>query len=96
MIIRNLLQNSVKYADPESVISISGEGKIYSIKNQSAQGNATQLNARVQNKQIDSKNSGLGLQIAADLAVSIHAKLFFTEETDHTIKSVLSWENGVA
>jgi len=96
VIIRNLLQNSVKYADPESVISISGEGKIYSIKNQSAQGNATQLNARVQNKQIDSKNSGLGLQIAADLAVSIHAKLFFTEETDHTIKSVLSWENGVA
>jgi signal transduction histidine kinase len=91
VIIRNLLQNAVKYSDEASTISISANEQNIFISNQSSQGNAGLLNALLQNKQVDSKTSGLGLQIANDLAASIHGKIFFEQKTDHTITAKISW-----
>jgi hypothetical protein len=49
------------------------------------------LNAKLENKQVDSKGSGLGLQIAADLAVSIGARLFFRQEEGGAVTAVLAF-----
>jgi len=92
VIIRNLLQNAVKYSDRNSEINITADEKNIYIRNQSAQADAAALNAKLNNKQVDSKGSGLGLQIASDLAVSVEAKIFFRQDDNTHISAVLSWE----
>ena len=84
MIIRNLLQNAVKYIDNARHITISANNISMTI-NQSAKANADELNALLNSKQVDSKRSGLGLQIANDLAISIGAKIFFEQKNNTTI-----------
>jgi signal transduction histidine kinase len=91
IIIRNLLQNAIKYSDPGSVISISTNGKNICVSNPSSQTDAESLNAVLSNGKVDSKTSGLGLQIAGDLATSIRAKLFF-KRLENMLTAVLSWE----
>jgi signal transduction histidine kinase len=91
IIVRNLIQNAVKYSDEASTISIFGNQQNISITNQSLQGNAGLLNAMLQNKQVDSKSSGLGLQIADGLAASIHAKILFEQKDNSTITATISW-----
>jgi signal transduction histidine kinase len=92
VIIRNLLQNAVKYSEENSTISISADSQHIKITNQSSQTNAATLNALLLNKQVDSKVSGLGLQISQDLASSIQAKILFSRPSDHRLAAVLSWE----
>jgi hypothetical protein len=41
--------------------------------------------------QVDSKGSGLGLQIAADLADRIHTRLFFRQESAAFLTAVIIW-----
>ncbi len=93
VIIRNLLQNAVKYSDEGSTISIMADGQALYISNQCEKAHADVLNTKVHNTQVDSKGSGLGLQIANDLATSIHAKIFFSQPDDTTLTATLSWEN---
>lgn len=91
VIIRNLLQNAVKYSDSASDIIISANDNSIVITNQSSQANADELNALLNNKQVDNKRSGLGLQIANDLAASLKAKIFFEQTSDSQLAAILKW-----
>ncbi len=93
VIVRNLLQNAVKYSHAASVISISCDNNHLYISNQVAEGNAEILNALLQNKKVSSKSSGLGLQIANDLAVAIGVKILFTKTGDQRLTAIISWAN---
>ena len=92
VIIRNLLQNAVKYSDNAGIITISANNNSMTITNQSAKANADELNALLNSKQVDSKRSGLGLQIANDLAISLKAKIFFEGSDHNQVSAVLKWE----
>lgn len=89
VIIRNLLQNAVKYSDEDKTISISSAGEELIITNSSSRASAALLNSRLANTQVNSTDSGLGLQIAADLAGRIDARLFFREEAGTALAAVL-------
>lgn len=91
VIIRNLLQNAVKYSDNAGTITISANDNSISITNQAAKANADELNALLNSKQVDSKRSGLGLQIANDLVISLKAKIFFEENDHKQVSAVLKW-----
>ena len=91
VIIRNLLQNAIKYSDNASTIDIVSKDKSIVIANRSSKSNAEALNALLNNKQIDSKRSGLGLQIANDLAASLQAKIFFEQRDHNHVAAVLKW-----
>ena len=92
VIIRNLLQNAIKYSDENSTISIvTNRQKIYII-NQASQTGADTLNALLGSSQVDSKSTGLGLQIAQGLAGSIQASVYFIPRDNNRLAAVLSWE----
>ncbi|HEY4207142.1 MAG TPA: HAMP domain-containing sensor histidine kinase, partial [Puia sp.] len=89
VILRNLLQNAVKYTSPGGLISLrADDGSVY-ISNTPAGAGAEELNQRLQNKNVDSKGSGLGLQIAADLAARIDAKISFRQEGEGVLTAIL-------
>ncbi|MFI5186159.1 MAG: ATP-binding protein [Chitinophagales bacterium] len=92
VIIRNLLQNAVKYSDNAGTINVSSKKKRVIITNQSSKVNAEELNALLHAQQIDSKRSGLGLQIVNDLALSVKTKIFYEQPDNNRISAVLEWE----
>lgn len=92
VIIRNLLQNAVKYCDGSRLITISSGAQKLSITNPSSKAAAEALNRKLDNTRVDSGGSGLGLQIAADLAARIHTRLFFREDPGSDLTAVISWE----
>jgi signal transduction histidine kinase len=92
VIIRNLLQNAVKYSDGEKMITVSATGQQLVITNTTSKATAGALNDRLRDTHVDSKASGLGLQIAADLAARIYTRLSFREEAGSTLTAVLSWD----
>ena len=79
VIIRNLLQNAVKYSDGDRLITISSTGHGLAISNPTAHIAANLMNGRLNHTAVDSAHSGLGLQIAADLAARIQATLTFRQ-----------------
>ena len=93
VIIRNLLQNAIKYGDDASTVDISMSKTGIAITNQSTKTNANDLNALLYKKQVDSKRSGLGLQIANDLARSIQAKISFEQRDANHISALLEWSS---
>ncbi|MDP4129329.1 MAG: HAMP domain-containing sensor histidine kinase [Bacteroidota bacterium] len=92
VIIRNLLQNSVKYGDEGSTISISAAGRKILITNQMVHARTEDLNRLLENTQVNSKSSGMGLQIAKDLTTSIQARIFFQQQDNQHLTAVISWE----
>jgi signal transduction histidine kinase len=92
VIIRNLLQNALKYTEEGTVISISATGRAIEISNKTAGTRSAALNELLQNDEVNSKRSGMGLQIAKDLATAIHAKIFFRQPDDQHLTAVISWE----
>jgi signal transduction histidine kinase len=96
VILRNLLQNAVKYSDGNKLITISSGAQKLTITNPSSKAAAESLNRRLDNTQVDSSGSGLGLQIAADLATRIRTRLFFREDPGSELTAVLSWESNGA
>lgn len=91
VIFRNLLQNAIKYSHDGSSILISNDGNSLFITNLTDSGKAEMLNVLLQNKQVNSKSFGLGLQIANDLASMIHAKISFINKSDGMLTAVLNW-----
>ncbi len=95
IIFRNLLQNAVKYSLPGTVIHIAADDKQLSVSNQSRQAGSAALNTRLKSTYIDSKDSGLGLQITRDLATAIHANIFFEQVDGNRLTAVLDWEKSI-
>jgi signal transduction histidine kinase len=92
VIIRNLLQNAVKYGSEGSTLSLSAEGKSILITNQTDSARTEELNRLLQIRQVDSRSNGMGLQIAKDLAVSIGAVIYFIHQDETHLTAVISWE----
>ncbi|MBA4166239.1 MAG: HAMP domain-containing histidine kinase [Chitinophagaceae bacterium] len=93
VIIRNLLQNAVKYGEHGTPIAITAIGDTLSITNTASLADTTQLNDRLARQDINSKNAGLGLQISRDLATAIHAGISFAGENSGSLTASLSWQS---
>jgi signal transduction histidine kinase len=89
VILRNLLQNAVKYTTAKGLITLRADDGCIYICNAPAGARAEELNRRLQSRQVDSKGSGLGLQIAADLAARINARISFRQEGNDMLTAVL-------
>ena len=102
VIMRNLLQNAVKYSDVGSMITVRAVDRQIHVVNQSGGAGvhgaggvpitAAALNERLKDSRVNSSDSGLGLQIAGYLAHSIHATLYFEQLGEHSLAAILSWE----
>ncbi|MEO6962262.1 MAG: HAMP domain-containing sensor histidine kinase [Puia sp.] len=92
VIIRNLLQNSVKYSDEGSTISITAHEKELMITNEASQASPEDLNRFLKDTRVNSKSSGLGLQIARDLTAAIQAKIYYRQQDNGHLTAVISWE----
>ena len=68
VIIRNLLQNAIRHSEGDRRIIVAGAGSEITITNPTTTGNAKLLNERIAQGRIESGTSGLGLQLASDLA----------------------------
>jgi signal transduction histidine kinase len=91
VIIRNLLQNAIRYSDLNSTVEIStGSGKL-SISNQSSGIPADKLNELLNNREVNSRSVGLGLQIVQDLAAAIRVKINFHRQNNDRILSTIDW-----
>jgi signal transduction histidine kinase len=95
VIVRNLMQNAVRYGSNQNgngTVAVTATGKQIVISNHVNGPVADMLNGKLNNKQVDSSTSGLGLQIAADLASRINTQLSFKQQDEHTLEAVLSWQ----
>jgi len=92
VVIRNLLQNAVKHSEAGSTITVTAGQKTLSITNQCEGTDARELNDLLQAKRIDSRTTGLGLQIANDLARAVDAKIFFDQQDSNHLSAILNWE----
>jgi signal transduction histidine kinase len=91
VIVRNLLQNAVRHSDGNKPIHVTGNLQELTITNPSTTADPAAMNQRLTNTWIDSGASGLGLQIAGDLAGRIYARLFFRGEDRVSLTAVLRW-----
>ena len=91
IILRNLIQNTIKQCDNKATITINADVNTITITNPSSNKNASELNSILQQTQINSKYSGLGLQIVKDLATRLGIKILYKQPDDSTITAVLSW-----
>jgi DNA-binding LytR/AlgR family response regulator/signal transduction histidine kinase len=94
VIVRNLLQNAVRYSDGDRQVIVDAGGSELTITNPAASADAEALNKRIKDGKIHSGGSGLGLQLASDLAQRIGAKLYFRGVKGVSLTAVVSW-NGV-
>ncbi len=93
VIIRNLLQNAIKYSDIKTKIYITANNNELSIINTSMHANADVLNAHLNNMQVNSKASGLGLQIVSDLAAQLKLKIFFEKQDDQNLTAIIQFKS---
>lgn len=94
IIIRNLLQNAVKYSCEGTMVTVTSDNSnLISISNKMADANLENLRTGFQNKSVDSGSNGLGLQIARDLAQAIGANILFELKEDNILKTSVVWEN---
>jgi len=89
VILRNLLQNAVRHGAGGRIV-IDATALEITITNKVTETEATILNQRIGEHRIDSGISGLGLQLAADLARHIGARFFFRGENG-MLTAVLVW-----
>jgi DNA-binding LytR/AlgR family response regulator len=94
VIIRNLLQNAVRHSEGDRLVVVAGRASELTITNATATGNASVLNQRIADGRIESGTSGLGLQLASDLAGRIGARLYFRGEAGVSLTAVLSWSSA--
>lgn len=91
VILRNLVQNAIKMSSNKDVINIDADSGKISITNVSGNENADELNALLQQTQVSSKYSGLGLQIVKDLATRLGIKIYFQQDDAKSMSAIVSW-----
>jgi len=91
VIIRNLLQNAAKYSVAGGTIKASADARCFFLTNSSAGAHAEEMNQRLQSKVIGSKGGGLGLQIAAHLAMTLGIRIYFRDDTGGIVTAVLEF-----
>jgi signal transduction histidine kinase len=94
VIFRNLLQNAIRYGGKFQPIVVESISHSIVITNYSEREVAVQLNQRLADSRIDSKKTGLGLQIASDLAKRIGTSLYFQQKDPKQLQVILSWESA--
>ncbi len=95
VIIRNLLQNAVRYSEGDRQIIVGASESEVTITNPTSTGEPGVLNQRIAQGRVESGTSGLGLQLASDLAERVGAKLFFRGKQGVSLTAVLSWSGAV-
>jgi signal transduction histidine kinase len=95
IILRNLIQNAIKQCDNKATITIEADDTSISITNPCGNKNAADLNAMLQQTEVSSKYSGLGLQIVKDLAARIGIKIFYRQDDAQKITAVIDWGTGI-
>jgi signal transduction histidine kinase len=93
VIIRNLLQNAIKYGNANTEILITSDAVQLKIINASSHADVEVLNDQLNNKQINSNTSGLGLQIVSDLAAQLAVDIFFKQQSNNHIAAVIQFTN---
>ena len=91
VILRNLMQNAIKQSDNKSAITINADANIISITNSAGNKNADDLNSILEQTQVSSKNSGLGLQIVKDLATRLGIKIYFQQNNMEKITTIVQF-----
>lgn len=91
VILRNLLQNAIGNSPMGATITVEAGGSALKITNESLTG-ADALNSMLGARQVSSSGSGLGLQIAGDLARSIKASIYFVQSDHSHVSAVLDWQ----
>jgi signal transduction histidine kinase len=91
VIIRNLLQNAISQCQRNAAISLAADEHTISITNPSGGTSATELNSVIQQAEVNSKRTGLGLQIAKDLASRLGIRIFYEQRDKNSITAVVSW-----
>jgi signal transduction histidine kinase len=92
VIMRNLLQNAIRYSDPNSTVEISNEEGKLTISNQSSDIPADKLNELLKNREVNSRSVGLGLQIVQDLATAIGVHIKFHRQEGDRILTTVDWK----
>ncbi len=93
IILRNLLQNAINQCDKKASITIQADEYSISITNPLTNKTAAELNSAMQQNEINSKSSGLGLQIIKDLAKRIGVKIFYEQMDAVTVTAAVSWQS---
>jgi len=91
VIVRNLLQNAIKYSATGGEIIVSGKDDQLQIDNAAGDTTAAALNQLFNNPVISSKSSGLGLQLVAGLAKSIEVGIRFEESGNNRVVAIISF-----
>ena len=91
VILRNLLQNAIVHGEGGRIV-IDATGSEITITNDAPATDASALNQRIGEGRVNSGRSGLGLQLAADLANRIGARFFFRGR-DGALTAVLVWDH---
>ncbi len=91
VILRNLLQNAINQCDKEAMITIHANTHKISITNPSLNNSAAELNSIMQRPEINSKSTGLGLQIVKDLARKLNVKIFYEQRDAENVSAIVAW-----
>lgn len=91
VILRNLVQNAIKVSSNRDVINIDADANKICITNTAGNKNAGELNSILQQTQVSSKHSGLGLQIVKDLATRLGIKIYFQQDDNKSMSAIVSW-----
>ncbi|MDQ2864363.1 MAG: tetratricopeptide repeat-containing sensor histidine kinase [Bacteroidota bacterium] len=89
VILRNLVQNAIKVSNSNGEISIDADAAKITITNAVSDKSAEELNLILQQNQVSSKYSGLGLQIVKDLAVRLGIEIYFQRGQNDTMSAII-------
>jgi len=88
-ILRNLIQNAIKESHNNGEITVDGDAAQISITNAAGDKNAEELNLILQQNQVSSKYSGLGLHIVKDFAARLGIKVYFHQNDKDTMTATI-------